>query len=133
MKLVLIVAVAGLLSSPFAASAARHKHAHHKTRAHRARTRARPTVAPARAHDATYLAKDELELSPTLMRKLQSNLIDGGYLRGTIDGRLTARTRRALVGFQREYHLAPTGRLDRATADALLGTEVIGAYMATRD
>lgn len=72
---------------------------------------------------------DEIQLSPLLLRKLQSNLVDGGYLRGTVDGRLTHRTRRALAEFQREYHMTGTGRLDRATAEALLGTEEIRRFV----
>ena len=71
---------------------------------------------------------DEVALAPPLLKQLQHNLIDGGYLRGTADGRLSARTRRALAEFQREYHLVGTGALDRATAEALLGRDAIGAY-----
>jgi peptidoglycan hydrolase-like protein with peptidoglycan-binding domain len=72
---------------------------------------------------------DELVLSPMMMRQLQHNLVDGGYLpRHDVDGRLTPRTRRALAEFQDEYHLRRTGKLDRATAEALLGHDTVGAY-----
>jgi peptidoglycan hydrolase-like protein with peptidoglycan-binding domain len=70
----------------------------------------------------------EVVLSPALLRQLQRNLADAGYLRGTADGRLTPRTRRALAAFQRDYHLVGTGSLDRATAEALLGRDTLGAY-----
>jgi hypothetical protein len=91
---------------------------------HRARIRHRParTTAPAAKQS------DELVLSPVLLKQLQRNLVDGGYLNGPADGRLTPRTRQALAKFQREYHLVGTGALDRATAEALLGRDAIGAY-----
>ena len=97
----------------------------------------KPKHEPQRASDRprrpapTMLAEtsDELVLSPNLLRKLQSNLIDGGYLTGTIDGRLTRRTRRALAEFQREYHLPGTGALDRTTAEALLGHDEISSFL----
>ena len=87
---------------------------------HRARSRARVNALP-----ATY--DDELALSPALLRQLQRNLVDGGYYRGSIDGRLTPATRHALVEFQREYHLGASGHLDRRTAEALLGRDTVAA------
>ncbi len=105
---------------------------------HRARVRGAKPHRPTRARmpspsseDVAVTRWDEVTLSPSLMRQLQSNLVDGGYLRGTCDGRMTPRTRRALALFQLEYHLAPTGRLDRETADALLGRDVIAGYLVT--
>ena len=86
----------------------------------RARRRAR-TVAPR----ASY--SDEIALSPALLRQLQRNLADGGYYAGAIDGRLTPRTRHALADFQREYHLDARGHLDRRTAEALLGRDVVAS------
>jgi peptidoglycan hydrolase-like protein with peptidoglycan-binding domain len=90
-----------------------------KTKKRRARTPTRNATPLAQQHD-------EVVLSPALLKQLQRNLVDGGYLRGTADGRLTPRTRRALAEFQREYHLTGTGALDRATAEALLGRDAIG-------
>jgi peptidoglycan hydrolase-like protein with peptidoglycan-binding domain len=76
---------------------------------------------------------DEVQLSPAMVRRLQSNLIDGGYLGGRTDGHLTPRTRRAIAAFQAEYRLPSVrGALDRATADALLGRETIDHYLVTR-
>ncbi len=102
-------------SRPHAASSAKKS-----SKKRRARRPVRMTPALAASQD------DELVLSPALLKQLQRNLVDGGYLRGTCDGRLTARTRRALAEFQREYHMVGTGALDRATAEALLGHDAIG-------
>jgi hypothetical protein len=85
---------------------------------HRARRRARTNELP-----ASY--SDELALSPPLLRQVQHNLVDGGYYRGSLDGRLTPATRHALVDFQHEYHLDATGHLDRRTAEALLGRDAV--------
>lgn len=103
-----------------------HRGAVHSARAvdkaratkHRARRRARVNALPA-SYD------DELALSPALLRQLQRNLVDGGYYRGTIDGRMTPATRHALLEFQREYHLGASGHLDRRTAEALLGRDTV--------
>ncbi|MGZ3427820.1 MAG: peptidoglycan-binding domain-containing protein [Polyangia bacterium] len=90
---------------------------------HRGRIRQRParTTAPLASQN------DELVLAPAQLKQLQRNLVDGGYLRGTTDGRLTPRTRKALAEFQREYHMVGTGALDRATAEALLGRDALGS------
>ena len=91
------------------------------TSRHRGRVRVRRTSAPA----LRSTSDDELVLAPVLLRQLQHNLADAGYYDGTFDGRLTARTRRALADFQRDYHLRADGHLDRATADALLGRDAV--------
>jgi hypothetical protein len=88
---------------------------------HRARRRARTNDALSTSYS------DELALSPTLLRQIQRNLVDGGYYRGAVDGRLTPATRHALVDFQHEYHLGPTGHLDRPTAEALLGHDTVAS------
>ena len=80
------------------------------------------------ARSKRIVRPNDVALSPSLLRQLQRNLVEGGYLHGPSDGRLGPRTRHALAEFQREYHLRPTGTLDRATADALLGRDVVGAY-----
>lgn len=95
------------------------KHAKH-------RARSRPRL---RSTTPFVTADDELVLSKPLLKQMQRNLVDGGYLAGPVDGRIDARTRRALADFQREYHLRRTGHLDRATADALLGRDAVGAYL----
>ena len=89
---------------------------------HRARVRIRrTTVAPRPSYS------DELALSPTQMKQLQRNLVDGGYYAGAIDGQLTSRTRHALTDFQREYHLDANGHLNRPTAEALLGRDAVAS------
>src|SRR5689334_8991845 len=99
----------------------------HKSKVIRTRTRTR------RRPPATLAEQsDEIILSPNLLRKLQANLVDGGYLTGTLDGRLTRRTRRALAEFQREYHMPGTGALDRATAEALLGHDLISTFLVAQ-
>jgi Putative peptidoglycan binding domain len=121
-----------------AAASPRRARAHAAEKVHKPRVRVPKGHRPTRARtpgaaDDVALARfgDEVILSPMLLKRLQTNLVDGGYLHGTCDGRLTPRTRRALALFQLEYHMQPTGRLDRATADALLGREVIASYLAT--
>ena len=95
------------------------KKPHGKKRGTRAKVAAPPPLA------SEY---DELVLSPVLLKQLQRSLIAGGYLAGTANGRLTPRTRRALAAYQRGCHLVGTGALDRATAEALLGRDVMQAY-----
>ena len=88
---------------------------------------------PARTSTPLAAQHDEVVLAPAQLKQLQSNLVDGGYLRSTVDGRLGPRTRRALADFQREYHLTGTGSLDRPTAEALLGRDALGSphHLAT--
>jgi hypothetical protein len=129
MKRLLVLVVAALGITVGADSHARPRRHHHPVAAakralkherHRARIRHRP----ARTTGPLEHESDELVLSPVQLRQLQRNLVDGGYLR-TVDGRLGSRTRRALVEFQSEYHLARTGRIDRPTGEALLGRDAI--------
>jgi len=121
MKPLVVILVAAL---GIAVGADSHAHSHRTVRTvkkHGANRRAH-TRAPADSHP-----RDELVLSPSLMRQLQRNLVDGGYYSGAVDGRLTRRTRAALLDFQREYHLAGHGDLNRATAEALLGRDAVAA------
>jgi len=133
MKRIVVIVVAALTLAVGADSYAHHRK-HHPARAavhrahakaHAAKRRARSrirrttTVAPRPSYD------DELALSPAEMKQLQRNLADGGYCNGAVDGELTPRTRRALAGFQRDYHLDARGHLNRATAEALLGRDVV--------
>jgi len=139
MKPLVVIFVAALSLAVGVDGHAQHRR-HHRVRAaahqaevkahrahHRARVRVRRTTGPSLR--SSY--DDELALSPALMRQLQRNLVDGGYYSGAIDGRLTQRTRSALEDFQREYHLAPSGHLTRATAEALLGTDAIRSSVAS--
>ncbi len=135
MKPLVVILVAALSLAIGADGHARHRH--HRVRAavrktevkahrthHRARERVRRTSGSGPSLRTSY--DDELALSPSLLKQIQRNLVDGGYYSGVIDGRLTTRTRSALGAFQREYHLEPAnGHLDRRTADALLGRDVV--------
>jgi peptidoglycan hydrolase-like protein with peptidoglycan-binding domain len=132
MKRIVVIVVAALTFAVGADSYARHRK-HHPVRAavdkanakaHAAKRRARSrirrtTTAPRPSYS------DELALSPAQMKQVQRNLVDGGYYTGNVDGRLTPRTRRALIDFQREYHLDARGHLNRPTAEALLGRDVV--------
>jgi hypothetical protein len=143
MKRLVVILVAALSTAVGADGYARprHHHRHHSVAhvAHRAAVHSERAVEKARAtkhrarrrartHDALRSSySDELALSPALLRQVQRNLVDGGYYRGTVDGRLTLATRHALVDFQHEYHLGATGRLDRPTAEALLGRDAVAS------
>ena len=109
-----------------------HAQRRHPRARHHAATAKKPkrrrARRPVRSVTPITSDSDELVLSPALLRQLQRNLAAGGYLEGPIDGRLDRRTRRALAEFQRDYHMADTGALDRKTASALLGYDVIAAY-----
>ncbi len=123
----LVVALAVSVSADGHAQPQR-AHRHHLTAASKASTKRRARHPQrTRAHMASG-HHDELALSPSLIRQLQHNLVDGGYSCGPIDGRLTPQTHRALAEFQRDYHLRDDGRLDRLTAQALLGHDAIAPY-----
>ena len=129
MRKLLVLLVAALA---LAVGGSSHARRHPSTAIHKVkkkvkhRARARPRL---RSTSPFEGSEDELVLSKPLMKQLQRNLVDGGYLAGRVDGRLDARTRRALADFQREYHLHRTGTIDRATAEALLGRDIVGAYL----
>jgi hypothetical protein len=124
MKTLVTVVLTACLCLPAAASRRQVRPRPHEARAQRAHRRPRPL------QPITVSAHiDEISLSPSLMRRLQANLVEGGYLSGTNDGRLGPRTRRALRDFQREYHLSVSGLLDRATAEALLGRDEISSFL----
>jgi hypothetical protein len=133
MKPVVVILVAALsLAVGVDGHARPHRHhrlraAAHRTelKAHRAHHRARSRIRRTSAPSLRTSYDDELALSPALLETLQRNLAAGGYYGGAIDGRLTTRTRAALADFQREYHLRPSGHLDRATATALLGRDTV--------
>lgn len=56
-----------------------------------------------------------LEVQRSTVRRAQIHLYRDGFYRGTIDGVPGAETQRALVEYQRDADLAPTGRLDMDT------------------
>jgi peptidoglycan hydrolase-like protein with peptidoglycan-binding domain len=142
MKRLVVIFVAALSIAVGADASARPRrhhrhhpvaHAIHRTEARtgRAAEKTRATKRRARRRAGTNALptsySDELALSPALLRQVQRNLVDGGYYRGAVDGRLTPTTRHALAEFQHEYHLDATGHLDRRTAEALLGHDTVAS------
>jgi peptidoglycan hydrolase-like protein with peptidoglycan-binding domain len=131
MKTLVTFALAGALLVISANDASARKSRKKSQVARPAKSKVIRTRTRARTRPPTTLAEnsDEITLSPNLMRDLQHNLVEGGYLVGTVDGRLTRRTRRAIAEFQRDYHMPGTGALDRSTAEALLGHETISRFI----
>ena len=60
-----------------------------------------------------------LNLTPDQVRQAQTLLKQKGFDPGDIDGVLGPRTGRALITFQRQQGLQPTGQIDQRTATAL--------------
>jgi peptidoglycan hydrolase-like protein with peptidoglycan-binding domain len=59
------------------------------------------------------------DLSPDEIREVQQVLIDEGFLTGEVDGVFNARTRQALISFQRRNGIQATGRIDTRTVASL--------------
>ena len=60
-----------------------------------------------------------LQLSPDLIQEAQEVLTTLGYRPGPADGKLGIRTRGAIFKFQKDWGLAPTGKLDEPTVNQL--------------
>ncbi len=60
------------------------------------------------------------ELTERDIREMQEMLADMGFAPGPVDGVFSLRTQAALVRFQQEQGIAPTGELDAATRQALV-------------
>jgi peptidoglycan hydrolase-like protein with peptidoglycan-binding domain len=76
---------------------------------------AAPTVAPAQSERPTY----EKPLSSAAVRDVQTRLRALGYYGGPVDGVWGSGTRRAVERFQRDRHIAVSGRLNQATVTAM--------------
>lgn len=76
-------------------------------------------AAIAAAGMASASAADPVFVSSQTVRQAQKILSDRGFRTGGTDGRMGPQTQAALVSFQRSEKLSPTGKLDRATLDAL--------------
>jgi peptidoglycan hydrolase-like protein with peptidoglycan-binding domain len=61
------------------------------------------------------------ELSPTMVREVQTTLQQQGFYTGNIDGIWGPGTQGATLNFQRSHALRATGQLDSATLAALNG------------
>ena len=75
---------------------------------------------PGQSEKATgSAAGPPLNLTPDQVRQAQTLLKQKGFDPGDIDGVLGPRTGRALIAFQRQQGLQPTGQIDQRTATAL--------------
>ena len=68
---------------------------------------------------ASASAADPVFVNSQTVRQAQKVLNDRGFRTGGADGRMGPQTQAALVNFQRAEKLQPTGKLDRATLNAL--------------
>ncbi|MFA9462224.1 peptidoglycan-binding domain-containing protein [Thiohalorhabdus sp. Cl-TMA] len=59
------------------------------------------------------------KLGPEVVRKVQQALNDEGYSVGQVDGKMGKKTSSALVQFQEDMGIKPTGNLDNPTLFAL--------------
>src|SRR5262249_60223217 len=64
-------------------------------------------------------AADPVFVNSQTVRHAQKVLNDRGFRTGGVDGHMGPQTEAALVNFQRSEKLQPTGKLDRATLNAL--------------
>lgn len=69
---------------------------------------------------AALAAENALALDPIAMRLVEARLAQIGLDPGTIDGRITRDTRRAISRYQRDNGLTDTGYLDQATVSRML-------------
>ena len=60
-----------------------------------------------------------MNLSRDELRQVQMALKEKGFYLGKIDGVMGPATRRALIAFQRQQGLEPTGRIDQPSIAAL--------------
>jgi Putative peptidoglycan binding domain len=79
------------------------------------------SASPSRQSEKTTgsAAGPPLNLTPDQVRQAQMLLKQKGFDPGDIDGVLGRRTGRALITFQRQQGLQPTGQIDQRTATAL--------------
>jgi peptidoglycan hydrolase-like protein with peptidoglycan-binding domain len=86
--------------------------------ARQAMTESQAAPAAPMANRAAAVAAPRRQPSP-LVERVQRALARDGFYRGTLDGLFGPQTRAAVVQFQQQNGLRPTGRLDRATLDKL--------------
>jgi peptidoglycan hydrolase-like protein with peptidoglycan-binding domain len=76
-------------------------------------------------HDSTHAAQTDV-------RKAQTALNQQGFYVGDPDGKLGQRTKKALITFQKQHGVEATGKVDRATLQALdAGVPGAGAAKAS--
>ena len=87
-------------------------------------------LVPVRKHITNLFAKNKKTLTETRIigsvsgfnpriKQIQNILEDSGFEVGSVDGRMGSRTRKAIMEFQKSKKLAPTGKIDSNTWEAL--------------
>jgi hypothetical protein len=79
------------------------------------RSQARGSAAPSPQPHRTAAGGEQADI-----RKIQAALNEQGFDAGDPDGKLGRRTRDAVTAFQKQHGIHATGKVDRATRDALL-------------
>jgi peptidoglycan hydrolase-like protein with peptidoglycan-binding domain len=78
-----------------------------------------PGTIPERIQPRDPTSPQEMVISAEEIKRAQEALKSRGYDPGAISGRMHAKTQDALREFQKNNNLAPTGVLDKKTADRL--------------
>src|SRR5512132_3814829 len=81
-------------------------------------------------YSASFYQSTPLRVNRRIIAGAQYQLISRGYYRGRVDGRYGSRTAFAVRAFQSSAGLAPTGRLDMETLEALGSSDTDFAYLA---
>ena len=63
--------------------------------------------------------KQEIEVTPSVIREAQQKLDDAGYRAGNADGKIGPKTRSAIRKYQRDQSLPANGKLDESTLSHL--------------
>jgi peptidoglycan hydrolase-like protein with peptidoglycan-binding domain len=77
------------------------------------------TMTPGHSSSVAAAPTYNPELSPAMVREVQSTLQQQGFYNGNIDGMWGPATRGATLSFQRAHALSATGELDSPTLAAL--------------
>jgi peptidoglycan hydrolase-like protein with peptidoglycan-binding domain len=82
------------------------------------------------SYSASFYQSAPLRLNRRIIAGAQYQLMSHGYYRGRVDGKYGRQTAFAVRTFQSSAGLAPTGRLDMETLDALGSSDTDFAYLA---
>ncbi len=81
------------------------------------------SVAPMTAAPAPVAAASP-EVSPGLIKRVQTSLKQQGFYKGSVDGKWGPQTQSGLHAYQQSHNLTATGQLDQPTLASLNGTPV---------
>jgi len=81
-------------------------------------------VAPAAAATPAPVAATTPEVSPGMIKRVQTSLKQQGFYKGRIDGVWGPETQSGVHGYQQAHNLTDSGELDAATLASLRGTPV---------